>query len=813
MKEEKLTTEQEAIVHHPLHQHARVLAVAGSGKTTTMVHRVRHLVYDLKQDAGAIRVIMFNRLARQDFEKKLATLIPETSKRPKVLTFHSLAYSLWSSAKKRGVVAPEKELWIGGKEELARIWMGRAMDSLVREGIIETAPTDPQTALDFVGLWKASLIPPERAGHRTNPDMVYVYRRFEEYREQQGALTFDDFIPKALALLDSHPDLRRLWTDRLDHLIVDEYQDVNYGQQQMIRLLAGTRADVMVVGDDDQTIYEWRGARPCYILQEFKKDFSNKPIVDYCLSHTFRFGPVLAQCAHNVISFNSQRENKALVANDPELVTGIDIITDESEQGTEPDLHMAQEISRLVQEHRVEPKNIVILGRTYAQMDGLQGIFVRNRIPFRVVGNSPFFERDENRTLLDYIRLAQAWDIPAQAMPVWRLPLVQQDPRELDESFSIDAASASFSKQNQPVRETVRTVVAVANTPYRKIARQVLQRAIEQGDRQGLTIGRSLLALLDPVTSPVSASSREILQELFDFVQRIRERISTNPLPAADELLQWIIDSTRYDEHYLRLYGPDTGSNDRLLSIGNFVCFAKRSGMNILDFVRYVADLDVQRGLPNDKVITMISVHRTKGLEYEYVFLPSCIEGKMPVLINEEVEVYDTSGQVPDYPLSPAIESERRLFYVAATRARKHLYIGTATPPNRGLQGESTVSLPSRFLEEARVEVTKRVAGAFQQDLQAARSGSASPGRLAEALKLIAADRAIASYVKEHYLPLFTDAAMRDQVLDIINQTTEIPFQYTHPYADIQIYKHGSRPPDPAPPAWSNPWEGVGVTI
>jgi DNA helicase-2/ATP-dependent DNA helicase PcrA len=297
----KLTSEQRAIIHHPLGNHARVLAVAGSGKTTTMVHRVRHLVMDLNQDVRRIRVVMFNRLAREDFERKLAEEIFEVGKRPKVLTFHALAFRMRLDAQKQGLIPRNIELWTGDKEELVLICMHRVIDSLLKEGIIED-DVDPYDALDAIGLWKASLIPPERAGHRTNPDLPLVYRRFKEFREKKRALTFDDFVPKALELVEASAVFRRRWTNRLDYLIVDEYQDINYGQQQLVRLLAGSRADVMVVGDDDQTIYEWRAARPHYILQGFKKDFSNKPVLDYKLSHSFRFGPLAAQAAYNTIS-------------------------------------------------------------------------------------------------------------------------------------------------------------------------------------------------------------------------------------------------------------------------------------------------------------------------------------------------------------------------------------------------------------------------------------------------------------------------------------------------------------------------------
>jgi len=321
-----LTPEQEAIIHHPLGKHARVLAVAGSGKTTTMVHRVCHLVMDLNQDPRRIRVVMFNRLARKDFEKKLASVIFEVGKRPKVLTFHALAYRMRSGAEKQGLLPRYTELWVGDKEELALICMHRAIDSLLKDGIIEE-DIDAKDALDAVGLWKASLIPPERAGHRTNPDMPDVYRRFEEFREGRRALTFDDFVPKALELMERNPAFRQRFTNRVDHLIVDEYQDVNYGQQQLIRLLAGKRADVMVVGDDDQTIYEWRAARPHYILRGFKDDFASKPVVDYNLSHSFRFGPLVAQAAYNAITFNQQRESKPLVSHNVHQDTGITILT------------------------------------------------------------------------------------------------------------------------------------------------------------------------------------------------------------------------------------------------------------------------------------------------------------------------------------------------------------------------------------------------------------------------------------------------------------------------------------------------------
>lgn len=200
------------------------------------------------------------------------------------------------------------------------------IDELVRKGHITESTIDPENALAAIGLWKSSWIPPDRAGHRTAPELSLIYRDFEERREKQKALTFDDYIPLILNLLSQNPDFRKQYAHQLDHLIVDEYQDINYGQQQMIRLLSGPQTDVMVVGDDDQTIYEWRGARPTYILKDFAKDFSDKPVEIYSLSHAFRFGPQIAQAAYNVIIHSGQRKEKKLIAYDLKKHTGITIL-------------------------------------------------------------------------------------------------------------------------------------------------------------------------------------------------------------------------------------------------------------------------------------------------------------------------------------------------------------------------------------------------------------------------------------------------------------------------------------------------------
>jgi len=810
-----LTPEQEAIIHHPLGKHARVLAVAGSGKTTTMVHRVRHLVMDLNQDPKHIHVVMFNRLAREDFEQKLAREVAEVSKRPKVLTFHALAYRLRLDAEKQGLIPRNVEPWVRDKKELALICMHRAIDSLIRDGVIED-DVDPTDALDAVALWKASLIPPERAGHRTNPDMPWAYRRFEEFRKEKRALTFDDFVPMAIELMERNSVFRQRWTRRLRHLIVDEYQDVNYGQQQLVRLLAGETADVMVVGDDDQTIYEWRAARPYYILRGFKEDLCNKPVADYQLSHSFRFGPLTAQTAYNVISFNQRREPKPLVSHDVRQVTGIDILTDESEQPSQIALDMAKVVVELVRQRCVPPENIAVLGRTFVQMEGLQAVFIQRKIPFRVLGMGPFFERDENRTLIDYIRLALAWGKPASAMKSWRSV---REAREEEESAQSRPPGqyrrlSRSQYRHSPYGEAVRTVLAVANTPSRKLARIRLQRAVEKGSGQSLSLGRSIEALLDEKTSPLSAERRQVLQELVDFLRRIAERVVNEPKLKAGDMLAWIVEHTDYQEHFARYYGEGMASIERMASVDNFVDFAAGTGKTVLEFIQYLKTLDPTLGLDEEKVITMTTVHRTKGLEYDYVFIPACVEGHMPVHLVDDVGVYDTTGQVPEHPPSPPLESERRLFYVAVTRAIKHVYIGTSMPPSAGQQSQSSTPLPSRFLEEIQLDPTKVLLAAFQKALPP--DGTASKesqyAELSRALAQLAGHCQLVRYVAEHYLPCLQDKELVKRADQLVMKTPEVPFQYRYQYSDLGILGQRAKK-EPEPPIWADPWEGIGVSI
>jgi len=197
----------------------------------------------------------------------------------------------------------------------------------------------------------------------------------------KSALTFDDFIPDVVRLLEDNLAENRRWCRGVMHTLVDEYQDINFGQQRLIELLANDRADVMVVGDDDQTIYEWRGARPDYILKGFPEVFDTKPVQDYCLSRSFRFGPVISKCAGSLIARNTNRLKKPMVAHDTGKHGFIHVFNGCYDATKE----LAEQVKALVEVDGVPQTEIIILARLYAQTDQgaralrlLEGLAVRS---------------------------------------------------------------------------------------------------------------------------------------------------------------------------------------------------------------------------------------------------------------------------------------------------------------------------------------------------------------------------------------------------------------------------------------------------
>jgi DNA helicase-2/ATP-dependent DNA helicase PcrA len=640
MKNISLTDEQLAVIHHPIGNHARVLAVAGSGKSFTMACRIQHLIQECHVAPHAIRVLMFNRLAREQFRIHLdRTGLPDTMQ-PEVHTFHSFSFQIINTMVRIGVLPGLTQFWTGEKEELVWLTAKRSIESLECHNQIPPNAIEAEDALNAISLWKGALLPPNRAGSWSSPNMQLVYAEFERMRLEKSALTFNDFIPMAIDILETNADARRRWCGPVEYLIVDEYQDVNYGQQRLIELLTDNKADVMAVGDDDQTIYEWRGARPRYIVQDFEKVFNHKPHSMYQLSHSFRFGPTIAHAASFLIHQNTKRVNKDVIAFQKDKSGFIQVYNG----GYASNKALMEQVEALIKADGILPQEIVVLSRLYAQMDYLETEFLNRHMPYRVEGHEPFFKRSEIKTLLDYIRLGKDFHEP----------------------------------MNDPI---IKLFLSLANKPNRMLSRAVLERIINESQYLGLSLDRQLHNALYVYTYNLSRWQQEKLDEVWQLLTRIYTGIVAGE--SAGDLLHDLVDQTDYLDSFQNYYGDGEHADGKIMAVQNFLEYVGYTRLTPLSLLEHIARLDTTQGAPIEKQVVFTTIFRTKGLEFDYVFLPETNEGILPYLKGASIDIYDTQSRLLEDPLSDKLESERRLFYVAITRARKGVFIGTGNHPSR----------------------------------------------------------------------------------------------------------------------------------
>lgn len=666
----QLTSEQKNIILHPDGAHARVLAVAGSGKTETLVMRIKYLVEQKNISPESIQILMFNRNIRIEFQERLNR--PEDGVRGvsnRVNTFHSLSSIIRDYAIRFGLANGNRNLWesdedpgeASNREKFSHT-LHEAINELEKRKQIPADSVGKKEAEEAISAWKNALIQPADAGHRENPNLVKVYAAFEALREQKNGLTFDDFVPMAVELLEIHQSLRDRFSSSLRYIFVDEYQDVNYAQQRLIELLAGEHTDVMVIGDDDQTLYEWRGARPDYILKKYQLQFNNKPLKTYQLTNSFRFGPLIAQCAENSVQHNTIREKKSVVAHNFEQQAEIHLMYQGETEHKNSNRWLKEQIINLLSTGQARPNEIIILCRMYAQLSMLEAEFI-GRVPYRIEGQAVFYKRHEAAVFLEYLRVALHYHTPLT-----------------------DEIARSFGR--------------IVNNPNRKIPRDIL-KTVEKAVEKGITLSAVLEQLAnDPYSGLFKAQQENLLNLMYCLKKAHMHARAETPQPAGD-LLEWIKDQVAYDSYLQNYFGKGDPSYERIEALDNFIAYANKSGLDTEKFLLHIASLDTTLGEDKNDQIVMTTVYQVKGKQYPYVIIPNCNEGYMPSRYELKNSIYDRSGKVKEAELSPGIENERRLFYVALTRATRAVFIGAASTEGQGAG-------PSRFLGEINLLPTQK---------------------------------------------------------------------------------------------------------
>jgi len=616
-----------------------VLAGAGTGKTRVVTYRIARLIRNGVRP-GAILAVTFTNKAATEMQQRTAALIGRRKRgekeRPEISTFHSLCVRIL----RRRITAlgyPAKFAIYdrGDQESLAR--------SALREIKVSGAMLKPRDLLFFIGNWKNKGVRPQQAAELAISDKEHLaasgYRRYQKALQTAGAVDFDDLLLCTEELFENHTEIRREEAARFSHVLVDEYQDTNGSQYRIIRALALGHRNLCVVGDDDQSIYGWRGAEVAHILR-FKRDWPEATVVR--LEDNYRStGPIL-DVANRLIVFNKERHPKVLRAarvggESPHVLQFAD------EEGEAR--FIAEEIHKLTHSGSVQPRDIAILFRTNEQPRAFEQELRRRNVPYVLVGGMSFFDRKEVRDIFSYLKL-----VVHSTDEVALLRIINVPQRGIGQA-TVKRLMEQAVAEGQPLWEIIRHVNASTNLPPAATRGLCSLRETLAGIR-GLLDKRSVEHIV-----------REVIDQ-FDYRQEV-ERQYPN---ANDQELRWnaveeVVNAAaqhaaRHAEAPLAKFLDDIATNDR--------------------------DDDKENQLKQNAVALM-TLHSAKGLEFPHVYLVGMEEGLLP----HRRSLAEDEHQV---------DEERRLCYVGLTRAKDVLTLSLAQ--NRRKWGKTHTSIPSRFLFE-----------------------------------------------------------------------------------------------------------------
>ena len=651
------TSEQERVIEHEA-GHAIVAAVAGSGKTHTMVGRIAHQLAG-GVSAKRILVLMFNKSAQEDFTGRLSGVCATKGLRPaEVLTFHAFGLRLANRMVEQGLLEPAQLQTEGyALRKMARGVLEKVNAESSEDDQLDLSFEVVTEFLDTIDILKGELYPTadrrwEHTVRNTDERFVRGFHIFEAMRRDMQMRTFADMIfDPVMAALDN-PQIERFISGRYDHVIVDEFQDVNEAQMTLLRMLAGQRASVMAVGDEDQCIYAWRGAKPDYMTRLFQKEFPNS--TRYALSRTFRYGHKLSLAANFVISRNKNRTEKLCISG-TRTDTELDVRLVRSSVG--------EEVLKMVREWREggrQYSEAAILVREYAHTTSTEIALLQNKIPYRLVGASPFFDRAEVLGLRAYLQLA--------------------------------AGGLQYTETPQ---RRMRLVSALLTTPtlyLRKDAISTLSEAIAEAPEQLCETAEAWFKA-DSRSLPFSRDRR------LKAVETWRWGMNVGPKLRAADFLSEVMSRTNLRKDIEKNVPDPREAAEKLRMLDQIVVLAKERRESPAAFAAFLDRLTAEysdAAADSDRIL-ITSCHRAKGLEWPMVILPELADGSFPVLRTGWTE--------------QDLEDERRLFYVAATRAIERLALLAPMDPrllaasSKGAATAPDAPIASRFLYEANLAV------------------------------------------------------------------------------------------------------------
>jgi len=637
-------SQRDAVVHSgsPL----LIVAGAGSGKTRVLTNRIAYLLAECGVAPYEVMAITFTNKAAGEMRERVAALVGPRAKSMWVTTFHSACVRILRQEASIAGFSPSFSIYDQADSVRLVTLIGRDLN-------LDPKRYPPRQIAAMISNAKNELIGPADYTNQAKTHIEEVvaecYGLYQKRLRDANAFDFDDLILKTVEVLQRFPEARARYRSRFRHVLVDEYQDTNHAQYILVRELVGTVADgvqpaeLCVVGDADQSIYAFRGATIRNIMQ-FEEDYPSARTI--LLEQNYRSTQNILSAANAVITNNASRKAKNLWSDsgDGALITGY-VAEDERDEAE----YVMNEIFRLQSENISQPGDTAIFYRTNSQSRAFEEVFMRNTLPYKVVGGVRFYERKEVRDFLAYLRvLANPYD-----------------------------------------EISLRRII---NTPKRGIG----DKAIDGLEQMGIPLWDALLNAKDAPGATARATSA--IEGFANLMISLRELVAANVRPSV--IAEAVLEQSKLGEKLTDSEDPQDEA--RLENLQELVAVAQEyeederlegeevSIVGFLERVSLVADSDqIPDGEDHGGVVTLMTLHTAKGLEFPTVFLTGM-----------EENVFPHSRSLGD---PSEIEEERRLAYVGLTRARKNLFLSRAT--TRFAFGSPTYNSPSRFLSEIPEEI------------------------------------------------------------------------------------------------------------
>lgn len=612
-----------------------ILAGAGSGKTGVLTHRIAHLIDDLGVNSYNILAITFTNKAAKEMKERVDRLVGMGADSAWIMTFHAACVRIL-----------RRYICRIGYDNNFTIYDTDDQKSVIKD-ILKRKNLDPKqykdrTILSVISNAKDNLISPDdmyqsSGGNYNTMKTAEIYREYQEQLKKNNAVDFDDIIGLTVKLFNEDKEVLRYYQERFRYIMVDEYQDTNRAQFNLIRLLAGGHGNLCVVGDDDQSIYKFRGADINNIL-DFEKYFNDAKIIK--LEQNYRSTQKILDVANEVIKNNVGRKDKRLWTS---VKDGTKVIFNVYENGYEEARGIAEDIAHRHLHDRKDYSDFAILYRTNAQSRSLEEKLIEKNIPYRIYGGINFYARREIKDILAYLK-------------------------------TIDNARDDLA------------VKRILNVPKRGIGAASVAKVDDYAYENDITF---YVALRQAKEVP---GLQRAVSKVEGFVTQIEVLKSKSQYIGVGKLIEEIIETVGYSDYIDAESESDEQATERRQNIDELISKAVQyeetvdepSLSGFLEEVALVADIDNLD--ENNDMVSLMTIHSAKGLEFPIVYLAGMEDGLFPSYMSI------STGDESD------IEEERRLCYVGITRAKETLIMSAARM--RTVRGETQMNRTSRFVRE-----------------------------------------------------------------------------------------------------------------